>query len=177
MSARRPVATLLALLLPTLLTPLLLAGPAHAGVADVTCPAGTDTVTYSPGVTLTPASIAITDTQNLGACVSSDPTITNGTTITSFTAVRSCLNLGAAGAGNLTITWNNASTSTLSLNFVTNTIGGSVVSTGTGSVIAGKFAGDAAVIVYTGPVVNLLDCVGPGITSRTGAVSLALTSL
>jgi hypothetical protein len=47
-----------------------------------------------------------------------------------------------------------------------------------GSITSGLFAGATAIGVITGPSINLLNCLAPpGVTSRTGVVTLTITSL
>ncbi|MGW0929028.1 hypothetical protein [Streptomyces sp. NPDC002644] len=152
------------------------AATSSAGVLDATCPLGTETTTYDPPVTLTPTTTDIDITTQLGPCVTTDPAITTGTINTSFTAVRSCVTIGSANNTTLKVTWNDGRSSTINVNFVVNTVGGQVVSTGTGAVLSGPFSGDSAVIVVTGPVLNPLECL-TGVHARTGTFTMELTSL
>ncbi|MFI9010007.1 hypothetical protein ACIGNX_22520 [Actinosynnema sp. NPDC053489] len=146
-------------MIPTTLV-LLGAAPVGAVQQDVTC-AGTATTTtnliYSP-------------------CVSSDPTLTAATSGSTFTGPGSCLTLPGFSSGTSVLTWNNGNTSTFAFNATTAIVGGNVVITRTGTITAGRFAGDTAIRVVTYPAPNPLGCLTTGVTSRTGVVTLTITS-
>lgn len=157
---------------------LLPAGTAHAGVLDVTC-AATNTTNYSPGLLLTTQSVTITATTQYAACVSaSDPDLMSGYSTGNSIATLSCLNLGQSASGVEVIYWNDSTTSTFSFNRVVISVGGQSVLVRTGSITAGKFAGDTAVSELVLPALNTLDCLGPpGVTSKTSIGTLEATSL
>lgn len=153
------------------------AGPARAAASDVSCPAGTQTVTYNPGLTLQARPTQLSITRSLGTCVSSDPTVTTGTNTASPVLTLSCLTATSASSTTLTVTWSNGKSSAIFLNFEVNNMGGQTVATGTGSVTSGLFEGDSAVVVNTTETLNTLDCVGDGITRVSGTFTLQLTSV
>lgn len=149
---------------------------AHATVTDVTC-GGTDTIVISPGLLFTPQTVTITGTKDFGPCLSTDSTLTSGTTVASGSVVRSCDLTDDPHSGSATITWNNSQTSTFSYSVQTTYSAGENVATFTGSITAGEFTGDTAVMVSTGLAPDPLQClVPPGVTSLFGTVTLEITS-
>jgi hypothetical protein len=87
------------------------AGVAGADPSEVVC-AGTDTVTYSPGLTLVPTSQAVHAETSYAPCVvPGNPAVTPGQVTVNFPQVRSCLGLLDASSGAVTITWNTGQTS------------------------------------------------------------------
>jgi hypothetical protein len=150
---------------------------AHAAAADITC-VGTETQTFSPGVLLTPQTATLTVHSIYNPCVSTvDPSITFGTTDFSITQTFSCLILLNPASGTMTFDWSNGTQSTFSFNRSATTVGGELVVTETGVITAGEFFGDTVERIVTGPTLNTLQCASPpGITSRTGVVSLVITS-
>jgi len=154
-----------------------LAPAAHAAVADITC-AGTETQTFSPGLLLTPQTETLTVHSIYNPCVSTaDPSITFGTTDFSISLPLSCLDLPRSSSGTMPFNWSNGSQSTFSFNRIATTVGGELVVSETGVITAGEFFGDTVQRTVTGPTLNTLQCVfPPGITSRTGVVSLVISS-
>ncbi|QFZ20889.1 hypothetical protein [Saccharothrix syringae] len=152
-----------------------LAPAATADPLDLTC-AGTETVTYSPGLLLTPTPQTIGVNHVLAPCIPATvPGPTSGTTSASVQRTASCLDLAEPGTGQTTITWNTGQSSTFTYNRTVTNIGGNAVTTLTGAITSGLFTGDAAVSVITGPTINPLDCLHPGLTRRTGVVTLTIT--
>ena len=150
---------------------------AHAAVADITC-AGTETQTFSPGLLLTPHTATLTVHSIYNPCVSTgDPSITFGTTDFSITGMFSCLDLFIPGSDTMAFDWSNGTQSTFSFTRSATTVGGELVVSETGVITAGEFFGDTVERIVTGPTLNTLQCASPpGITSRTGVVSIAITS-
>jgi len=173
---QRYAATVLAAagVLFTALVPL---APAAHAVADITC-AGTETQMFSPGLRLTPQAETLTVHSIYNPCVSTgDPSITFGTTDFSISLPLSCLDLPRSSSGTMPFNWSNGSQSTFSFNRIATTVGGELVVSETGVITAGEFFGDTVQRTVTGPTLNTLQCVSPpGITSRTGVVSLVISS-
>ncbi len=151
-------------------------GTAAADPLDLVC-AGTQTVTYSPGLTLVPTSQTITVQAIYSPCVSaSQPAVTAGQAGVTTHEVRSCLDVAEPGGATRFITWNTGQTSTFLYNAIVNTVGGNTVVTLTGTITAGLFAGDSAVQVIVGPTLDTLSClIPPGITSRFSVTTLTIT--
>lgn len=181
----RAALTGLAALLFLLVSLLTTAGPASArenGLLDVTCtPPSSNTVVYTPPLTLAPQSVGLTSTIQLGPCISfSTPAIISGTSfVTVPPASRSCLDLLGAYAETRTVTWNTGASSTLSMNRTVTLAGAVVVVTFTGTVTSGLFAGDTILMTITGPSVDITQCtLGLGTVPGTfGAVTLEITSV
>jgi len=148
---------------------------AHAAATDLTC-AGTESVTFSPGLLLTPQQVTLHTNRQWGPCVSSDAAVTSGFDAETFVNTISCLSLATAGTGTLTFTWSNGRTSTFMFNkSVSHPIGQTVV-TYTGTIVAGEFAGDSVLETITGAALNLTACLAPpGITSTFGIAVLEIT--
>ncbi len=90
----------------------------------------------------------------------------------------SCLSVGSAGSGTVTFAWNNGRTSTFCFNQSVSHPVGQTVTTYTGNITAGEFAGDSAVAIFTGVSPDLIACLTrPGVTSDFALSTLAITSL
>ena len=154
------------------------AATASAEVADATC-AGTVASTFDPALRAFTQSTAGSDTTLLAACTSlSDPTIRSGRTAVSYSASMSCVAPLNGGTVSETIAWSNGATSTFESTATSTTVAGESVSTQLGSIVAGQFSGDTAVKVTRTPTLDLLSCLlGPGISSRQGVATLAITSV
>lgn len=154
------------------------ASPAsHALVGDMVCPAGNQTVSFSPGVTLTPQNVSVTFNAALGLCVSlTQPQITSGTSSGNVTVALDCLDLLSTTTGTQTFNWNDGQSSTLSFTRTVTNLNGQTVLTLTGPITAGLFTGRTAVFVIVQPALNLLACQTPqGLTSQSGVATLAIT--
>ena len=149
---------------------------AMAGALDVTC-AGTQTVTYDPGLVLQPAATSIHFDNIFAPCVSATvPDLISGVSIGTATRTASCLDIAEPDSALLTFTWNTGQTSLFSYNRTVTTVGGTSVVTLTGVITSGLFAGDTAINITTGPAIDLLDCLQPpGVTSRSGVIALTIT--
>lgn len=153
------------------------AGTAAADALDVTC-VGTQTVTYTPGLTLQPVSQSIDINYIFAPCVSATvPELTSGLASGSMTRVVSCLALAEPGSAASTFVWNTGQSSVFSYNRTVTIVAGTSVVTLTGAITSGLFAGDTAIVVIAGPAINLLDCLQPpGVTSRSSVVTVTITS-
>ncbi|MEO3973613.1 hypothetical protein [Streptomyces sp. CAU 1734] len=150
---------------------------AHA--ADSTTCTGTTQVDYSPGLTLTPQNVTVSETDSVPTCVSTDPGITGVITSPySFPVPNaSCNNVQLAPGNVLVIHWNNGRSSTISgLTYVTTTTAGITQTTGTGTVTAGEFTGATGVLTWIQALVNPLLCLTPGgLTSQNGTILAQIT--
>lgn len=146
---------------------------AHATSIDAEC-AGSFARSFSPAVTTTSQSVTVTDASDYDTCVVGS-TATGGATIT---LPLSCVNVTAGPAFTETVTWNDATGGTSTIDWGAPTVVGQTV-VFTGTVTAGRYLGDSATkvtsgISYVGSVVGCL--LGTPITSTTGLVdSLLLT--
>lgn len=141
---------------------------AQAAVGDLVCTA-TSTTTFSPGLTLVPTTQSITFSVQYSGCTSTNGvTVTGGSRSGSFTGVRSCLSVPPSGSGSVTVTWNDATTSTIDGTSQSVDVGGQSVHTLTGPVTSGRLSGDTFVEEITQASLNLLTCATTGVTSQSG---------
>lgn len=151
------------------------AAPASAQALEVTC-TGSQTVTYSPGLVLFEDRDVQVDGSTSYDCISSS--VTSGTSgFSVFGQDRNCVNVAPQSTTEV-ITWNDSTQSVLTLSVTIATVGGTTVVTKNGTVTSGRFAGDLAVVVVTGPAISgLLDCLTPqGLTVENDTVVLEITS-
>jgi len=147
---------------------------ASAGILDAVC-TGTQDATYSPGLTLVPTTQDIVTHHVYGACVSSR--VHAGERTGTNHQVQSCLTLVESSTGTSTVIWDTGDTSVFTFNRTVTHVGGNTVTTYTGTIATGLFAGDGATEVVTGPELNLLACLTPpGVTHRGGVTVLTITS-
>lgn len=174
---RRSIGVIAAMALTTGAGVLLPASAAHAA-DNITC-TGTSHLAYSPGLTFTPQTVTLTETDTYSSCASSDPSLTSGSIAGSFTVVGlSCANV-ASGADGYRINWNNGQHSSMAFNEAESTIVAGVQQyIGTGTVASGEFAGDTAVVTWVYTVASPLDCLAPGgLTSQNGTVIVEITGV
>lgn len=157
-------------------TVVLPAGSAQAA-SSTTC-TGTSTITYSPGLTNTPRTVAYTETDTLG-CLSTVLGLTAGLSVTSVSIPgASCNGAGLTTDTPYDITWNTGATSEIDLSFTDAVVAGQEQVTGTGPVTSGLFTGGNATIVWVYPLLNPLTCAGAqGVTSQTGVLTAQITSV
>lgn len=164
-----------ALAAAVLTTALLIAAPAHAQTALLQCE-GAETDVYTPGVTFQPHEFLVTLTGQYGSCLDSSGHVTSA----SYGPERFSLN---AGCDNLfegftltrTFTWNTGDSSVLAGSGQSTEVGGSVITTITGTIIRGRFQGDSAVQTITLPQPDVLACLTTGYTGATGVATLTLS--
>ncbi|HEX9545691.1 MAG TPA: hypothetical protein VF942_00045 [Acidimicrobiales bacterium] len=138
---------------------------AGAASVDVTC-AGTETVTYDPGLLVTPQTVHVTVTAILAPCSSSDSSITAGNYVESFNATLSCSTIFSGRAGTRVFNWSNGQTTTFAFNRALNDAGGQTTVTFTGYITSGEFHGDTAVEQVAFATPSTLQCLAPpGLTS------------
>ncbi|HEY0640282.1 MAG TPA: hypothetical protein VGD67_21850 [Pseudonocardiaceae bacterium] len=157
------------------------AAPASAGALDVTCvPPSSQTLTFTPPLTMTPGPVLVSASTQYGPCTSATvPGLTAGSRNATFPYPSlSCLDLLDSSAVTFTITWNTGQQSTISGNTTVSRVGAAVVVTITGNVTAGLFAGDAVVQTVTGAATAITLCtLGLGtVSSLYALVTLAITS-
>jgi hypothetical protein len=137
----------------------------HAVSADVSC-VGTETVTYQPGLLLTPQTVNVTVNGIMARCTSSDPAITSGTYLPHFTTTLSCATLLSGLAATRVFNWNDGQSSTFSYNRAINDVGGQTTVTLIGTIVSGRFAGDLALQQVVLATPSPLQCLAPpGLTA------------
>lgn len=153
------------------------AAPAQAGGAlDLTCQ-GMQTISYAPGVVVTPKQVVFKATEDFSSCVSvQDPTIQKGAYTSTSQALLSCLAVLTPGSGAKTFTWSNKQTSVFTYTSNVSQVLGQTVMTLTGTITSGKFMGDTAVQVVTTTTPDALKCLAPpGVLSAQGTSTLVIT--
>ena len=138
---------------------------AHAASGSVTC-AGTETVSYQPGLLITPQTSHVVVTGIMAPCTSSDAGITAGNYQESFSTTLSCSTLLAGRTGTRVFHWSNGQSSTFTFNRALNNVGGQTTVTFTGDIVSGEFSGDTAVEQVTFVTPSTLQCLAPpGLTT------------
>ncbi|MGJ7419992.1 hypothetical protein AB9128_29530 [Streptomyces cinereoruber] len=169
---RRRTACLPAALAVICASPLL-ATPAQAAPLDLTC-TGSQTLYYSPGLTLTPQNVTVSGGGTFTCTSLADPTLTAG----GFTVPPNNATLGCGltgGSGTFTYQWNNGKTSTITATSVATVNLGAIQVVSTGTVVAGQFTGDTAVFAWTGTSAELTACLTSGVSQYNGTTTLTFT--
>ncbi|WP_146616624.1 hypothetical protein [Kitasatospora sp. SolWspMP-SS2h] len=155
----------------------LTAAPAHAAPLDATC-TGTDTTTYTPGLTNTPRTVTISGRISLSCLSPSRPAITGATITGGGTAPDlTCAVLEQPSSGTSTIAWSDGSRSTYTY---TTALGpgaaGTQVLTLTGTITSGTFAPDSLLIAVVFANTDLNACNSTsGLTGRSGPATLTVS--
>ena len=171
--SRTRLLTLAAAVLLALTAGIVPTTTAAATSIDAHC-LGTFTRTFSPPITSTPQTITVTETSDYSTCAVG-PTAT-GTETATLTV--GCVPVTPGPAITETLTWNDTTGGTSTIDWSIPTIVGQTV-VFTGTVTAGRHAGDTATkvtsgISYLGSVIPCL--LGTPISSTTGLIdSLLLT--
>lgn len=155
----------------------------QAEVANlVTCPVGTHTATWSPGVTNTAKTTDVVTTSNWGPCVlPSFPLVVSASSIQSFQAPLSCQSL-LLQTSNVVwiITWSDGVTSTYTFNTSFNTVNGLITAVlGVGTITDGRFKDATALSTFE--LVNFQAALNnscgttTGVTGVSGLSTLVIT--
>jgi hypothetical protein len=161
----------------------LMAAPAHASTATITCTGWTH-ATYTPGLTNTAKSTAVVVDGDLNVIDEHSPTgscLALGSGATAGERdVTAQLNVGCTQliveTGVETINWNDGRST--SFTFSANVTRGlsNTVLLETGTVTAGEFTGDAVVETFTAPNIAFLNCETPGgVTALDFVTAIAIT--
>lgn len=155
-----------------------IASPASAAVIDIAC-LGSQTVTYSPGLTLVPTNQAISVTTHYSSCVSTtQPSITSGSSSVSTNVPgRTCLSPLDTDTITVTITWNTNQTSTFTATRTVTDLAATILVTYTGTVVSGVFTGSLLAQVIEYPNIVTITCAITPLTSRTGASIADISSI
>jgi hypothetical protein len=144
----------------------------------LTCPIGTQAISYNPGITLVPQQGTTSITSVFGPCLSpTRPDITSATSSGTAPQTYSCLTAlgGPATTVTRTYLWNTGETTVATYTLMTNRVGGVTIVTLKGVVTAGLFAGSPITQVAQDPVPRLLECLTPqGVTQQGGTVTLLI---
>lgn len=147
---------------------------AHAQTTLVQCE-GTETDAYDPGVTFQPHEFSITLTGRYTSCLDGSGHVTSGSYgPEQFSLDAGCDNLLEGFTVTRTFTWNTGDSSVLQGSGQSTEVGGSVITTITGTIVRGRFQGESAVQTITLPQPNVLACLTTGYTGATGVATLTL---
>jgi hypothetical protein len=141
---------------------------------DETC-TGTISTTYSPGLLFTPQLVNLNSHLRFGPCKSSDPRISSRSIDFTGGLQESCLELVLPASGLLTIAWNNDRSSTFAFTIRQTIVAGQVIDVATGTIQAGEFTGDTALVTAIVATLNFPKCLAPpGLTSTSGVLTLSI---
>ncbi|MGW1073058.1 hypothetical protein [Streptomyces sp. NPDC002537] len=147
---------------------------------------GTESVAYSPGVTLLPRDFTVTTEGHFGSCTDSTGStdsagrakhrakVTSGSYAERFTLFAGCNNLLEGFTVQRTFTWDTGDTSVVDATGSSTAVAGQVITTITGTVTQGRFQGRKAVQIITIPQAGFLQCLTTGLTSATGGMVLGI---
>ena len=172
------IRALIAIVITVASLPIMTATGAATGL-ELTCtPPSSASLTFAPPLTNTPQPVTNSVSRQYGPCVAPNhPGITAGSsTASALYPAGTCERLLGSNPLTITITWNTGQTSTLSGNNLSNIIGGALVSTSTGTVTAGVFAGGTFVhnVVYLGQDLLLCNLGLGAVSSLYGLITLQI---
>jgi hypothetical protein len=157
---------------------LLPAASAQASILQTLTCQGSEFTTFSPSLTTTAATTYISTDDSFGPCASTDTTISGGLAYTQTEdPSASCDTLLGIGSGETTFIWTNGNSSTFSYTKTTTNLNGEIVSTETGPITSGEFAGNLATEVIVLPTLDLSACESGGISTASGSVTLEILPL
>ncbi len=148
--------------------------PAHAQPTLVQC-TGTESVTIDPGATYQAQLLHVTTDGNFGSCLDGQGQVTSASYAEELSFVGDCATLFDPFESTRVFTWNTGDTSTFVGTGSSTVVAGQIVTTVTGTITEGRFAGRSAVQVIALAQLNLLDCLLTGMTNASGATTLTIT--
>ncbi|WP_027008487.1 hypothetical protein [Conexibacter woesei] len=169
----RPLRVLGLALAATLAWAALAAGSAHA-LTGVVC-GGSESGTFSPSLTNTPAPTAVAFTQNYGCVSPTDPAIRSGLYSSAITAPATCALVTTGATRTRLIRWNTGETSSFTFTSTVRTFGNLITARRAGTITAGKFAGATANEQVVGTA-DLASCDGAGASRYSAATVLTITA-
>jgi hypothetical protein len=154
------------------------AAPTAGATTLLTCP-GSNTTTYTPGLTNTPTPVAVSTSSSFGPCVNAATLLElrTGSAVASLAPQeRSCTDLLSPNQGTRTFSWSTGTTSTFTFDASSSYVaGGAIQIVLTGTITAGEFTGKSAVGTVTNANLDLTACDGSGITQANGLATFTIT--
>jgi hypothetical protein len=144
--------------------------PAAADTSAVVC-TGTESITYSPGLTFTPASVEYTGADTYTSCISTPPAdITSASFSFGGTATFSCTSFTLPSyTATQVVNWSDGQTSTWTYSTeVTTSPDGDDIFVADGTIVAGEFEGAQASLTVDDLPLNLLACLTPEGATEAG---------
>ena len=153
------------------------ATPHAAVLAGTTACGGSQTVAYSPGLSLKQREVTLHGTSTLSRCVSTaDPAITGGRSTFHATGRLSCTS--GTYSGTRKISWNNGRTSTLSFSSAVSVNAGQSLVAIKGTVTGGEFSGQKWSAAFTMFTARPASCAtAAGLPTAYGKLLLNVGSL
>ncbi|MFL6111070.1 MAG: hypothetical protein ACJ786_06935 [Catenulispora sp.] len=149
-------------------------GSAQSQLGVLQC-LGTESDTYSPGVTLQARQFTVTTAGRFTSCLDGAGAVVSGAYGPErFTLDAGCSDLFDAFHSVRTIRWNTGDTSVMEGNGQSNEAAGQVITTITGTITQGRFQGQSAVQTITLPQPGVLQCLTTGYTGATGVTTLTV---
>ncbi|MEV6520966.1 hypothetical protein AB0M43_03375 [Longispora sp. NPDC051575] len=154
------------------------AGPAHASVTDASCvPPSSNVTTFNPPISLVLAPTVLTYKTTYKPCTSQTvPNLVSGLVNVSSTLNDQCQMNLQTFVVTYTILWNTGATTKVQATHTAYISGSTLVTTYTGTVIAGLFTGSSVVEQQVGSAVELQQCLAGTnrLKSLTSRVSLKI---
>lgn len=135
---------------------------------------GTESVTYSPGVTLLPRPIHVTVDGRFGSCAGGGGAVKSGGYHEEFTLFTGCNNLLEGFRARRTYAWNTGDSSTADIAGSSTAVAGQVVTPVAGTVTHGRFRGRGVLQLIPLPQPGVLQCLSGGLTGATGPTTLTV---
>ncbi len=145
---------------------------------------GTETATFTPGLTNTPTMTQVSTDTNLSSCVHLlvPPLLMPATSSSNPVREYSCLTLIGGGTSNRVINWANGETSHYTAQVTSNIVQGNLVVVRTGVITAGRYAGRSIVgtvvltpLLGSSPDIGTKCATPEGLTSLSGVTTLEIT--
>lgn len=131
------------------------ASQARASLIDATC-TGSENVSFSPGITNSPRDVTISESLSMSCVLPLFAGVSSSRT--SAVPAVTCSNLLQPSTTSSTLTWNNGTTSTFSYTTQIVSESGQSVLLRIGTITAGRFVGDMAIMQSTGIDLDVLAC-------------------
>ncbi|MCC3777284.1 hypothetical protein [Streptomyces sp. UNOB3_S3] len=135
---------------------------------------GTESVTYSPGVTFGARQFDVTTDGRFVSCLDAGGKVRSGSYGEKFSLFAGCDDLLDGFTARRTFRWSTGDTSVAEISGSSTEVAGQVVTTITGKVVEGRFKGHGAVEVITLPQPGVLQCLTTGFTGATGVTTLTI---
>ncbi|MFG2177886.1 hypothetical protein ACGFLS_04060 [Streptomyces abikoensis] len=136
---------------------------------------GTESVSYSPGVTLQPRHFDVTTDGRFVSCVDVGGKVRSGSYQETFGLFAGCDDLLEGFTARRTFRWSTGDASVADISGSSTEVAGQVVTTITGKVVEGRFKDRTAVEIITLPQPGVLQCLTTGFTGATGVTTLTIT--
>ncbi|MEU3354625.1 hypothetical protein [Streptomyces sp. NPDC037389] len=135
---------------------------------------GTESVSYSPGVTFQQRHLEVATDGRFMSCVDVGGKVKSGSYQEKFPLFAGCDDLLEGFTARRTFRWSTGDTSVAEISGSSTAVAGQVVTTITGEVVKGRFKGRTAVEVITLPQPGALQCLTTGFTGATGVTTLTI---